>query len=512
MRNLFEKITAKRFFIFSSLISVVFLTAVFLLIFTPSMENGTLQQLKKDQSPSAFNFLDQTEIILNLEESNWLYNNVSWQISKSSDGLKISLNSEKEAPENWFNYLSMPITVIPAQIYKLVYKADANHRILLLGENEKIIALQESNSVLQSEWEILFRSDEFVKRIIFYVPETKSGSAVNFYDLKVLAMNQADYDRAMLAQQKTNSELSSDQQSWPPYGYVLLAWLLSLLFLMILYLILKSKSTPIELFYNLVLAPFVLLYRYRHTLWATTWNDIKGRFAGMTFGLLWAVFYPLIFLGLYAVVFTVIFQVRLQSLTTIDYVLLIFAGLIPFIGLADALGFGVPSVVANKPLVKNTLFPIELIPVKAVFVGSVTMLVGLIMLLIAIWSQGHFYWTQLILPFLVILQLMFTIGTIWILSALSVFFKDIQLAIPILILFNMLISPIAYTIDMIPPNWMIFFWPNPLFYIIMSYRAALVEGYIHLRFTFVFAVLAVIMFLLGYYIFSRLKALFADYV
>ena len=84
-----------------------------------------------------------------------------------------------------------------------------------------------------------------------------------------------------------------------------------------------------------MLAGLKLIFRYRHILWATTINEIRGRYAGTIFGLAWTVIYPLLFLGMYAVIYTVIFQIRVGELSTFEYVLLIFAGLIPFLGFAE---------------------------------------------------------------------------------------------------------------------------------------------------------------------------------
>jgi lipopolysaccharide transport system permease protein len=254
------------------------------------------------------------------------------------------------------------------------------------------------------------------------------------------------------------------------------------------------------------------LFIHRQLLWSTTLNEIRGKYAGTLFGLLWTVIYPILFLGMYTVVYTMIFKVRVGDFTTFNYVLLIFSGLIPFLGFAEALGTGVGSVVENKNLIKNTLFPIELIPVKAVLSGSVTMLVGLVMLQSILWGRGTIYWSQLLVPFILILQILFSIGIIWLLSALNVFIRDLSQTIGVLILFLMLVSPIAYTIDMIPPQLMPLVYPNPLFYLIMLYRESMVQGHIPVILLMVFTILSVGIFLFGYFVFSRLKTVFSDYV
>ena len=261
-----------------------------------------------------------------------------------------------------------------------------------------------------------------------------------------------------------------------------------------------------------MLANARLLYAYRRIIWATTVSDVRGRFSGTVFGLLWAVLYPALFLGLYAVVYTSIFQVRLKGYTDFQYVLMIFCGLIPFIGFSEALSNGVASVIGNKGLIKNTLFPIELIPVKAVLTGTVTMFCGLAMLLISLWLQGIAHSTQLLIPVLIVLQLIFSIGLIWLLSAVNVFVPDLSQIVGILILFLMLVSPIAYTREMIPAQLAPFMYPNPLFYLILLYRGAAFQGVIDLPLLLAFTAISISTFWFGGFVFGRLKPLFADYV
>jgi lipopolysaccharide transport system permease protein len=255
-----------------------------------------------------------------------------------------------------------------------------------------------------------------------------------------------------------------------------------------------------------------ILWLHRRILWATTLTDIRSRFKGTVFGLVWTVLYPVLFLGLYAVVYTMIFRIRVADYGTTDYVLLIFCGLVPFLGFSEALGTGVSSVLSNKGLVKNTLFPIELIPVKAVLASSVTMIVGLILLLAVLWSRNIVHSTQLLIPIILVLQLLFTIGLIWLFSAVNVFIQDLGQMVAILILFLMLVSPIAYTHDMIPPELLPFMYPNPLYYLIMLYRDALFLGVVNLELLVDFTLISVGMLLAGGFVFTRLKPLFADYV
>jgi lipopolysaccharide transport system permease protein len=258
--------------------------------------------------------------------------------------------------------------------------------------------------------------------------------------------------------------------------------------------------------------PLRLLFRFRHILYATTLLEIRSRYMGTLFGLTWAILYPFMFLGLYGVVYALILQIRLERYTPIEYILIMFAGLIPFIGFSESLGASTSSVSSNKPLIKNTMFPIELVPVKAVTASSLSMIVGLCGLLLALWIRGTFHATQLLIIPLLILQLMFSIGVGWLLSALNVFFRDVSHAIGIIILFLMIVSPIGYTRDMIPPELLATAYVNPLYYIIELYRQILIFGDVVPRFWLAFGGISVVTFWFGYDVFRRLKPLFAEYV
>jgi lipopolysaccharide transport system permease protein len=260
------------------------------------------------------------------------------------------------------------------------------------------------------------------------------------------------------------------------------------------------------------LRPFLSLFHYRSMLAATTLDLIRKRYSASYLGMLWVVLYPVIFLGLYVLVFVYVLQVKLAGHSSFEYVILIFAGLIPFLGFTEALAAGVTSVVDNKALIKNVIFPIELVPVQTVLASSVTMLVGLIMLMAVLIFRGQVYAAQLLAPLIFLIQLLFTVGLIWLLSILNVFFRDISTFVSPIILFLMLISPIAYTIDMIPKELMPFMYWNPLFYLIMIYREALFFGRAPWEFVAIFAAIAFAAFNLGYFVFMRLKGLCSDYV
>lgn len=256
--------------------------------------------------------------------------------------------------------------------------------------------------------------------------------------------------------------------------------------------------------------PFALLWKFRQLLYNTTCTDVRSRYAGTTLGMAWLAIYPLLFLSLYAVVYVAIYKVRFGEMKPFEYVLLIFAALIPFLNFIEVLGLGVSSVTSNSALIKNTIFPIELIPVKSVLSCLPSLLIGLSLLEIALIVTGNFSVIQFTVVFAVLLQTIFSIGLCWILSALNVFMKDLAQIVPLLSLALMLVSPIAYTTDMVPERLQIFMYFNPLFFLIDLYRSAMLGMPVSWLNAGIFTAISLFIFWVGFSLFTKLKKVFSD--
>lgn len=261
-----------------------------------------------------------------------------------------------------------------------------------------------------------------------------------------------------------------------------------------------------------ILKPFKAILDHRKIIWSTTLYDVKSKNAGSALGYAWLLLYPLLFLGMYAIVYLMIFKVRLQILSPYEYILLIFCGLIPFLSFAESLSRGVGAVSSNANLIKNTLFPIEFIPINIVLSSLVIMIVGFSVLSMITLYMGKLGWNYWFLFVVMVEQVMFTIGLVWILSALNVFFRDLGQIISVLILMLMMISPIAYTEDMIPEALRTFLYFNPLYYMIMLYQKILMFNIIDTKLLAIFTIVSILHFILGYYLFTKLKGVFSDYV
>lgn len=220
----------------------------------------------------------------------------------------------------------------------------------------------------------------------------------------------------------------------------------------------------------MLINPFSSLYKRRSILWATSLFDFKARYAGSALGIWWSVITPLFFLTTYSIVYSVIFKLKPAHLSQPEYILYIFAGLIPFLNFSEALSFGTTSVSANKELLKNTVFPAELIPVRAVLITLPSFFFSLACLIAASLLLNGFSAKMLLLPFVLVVQTCFVLGLTWLLSPAHLALKDIQYLLQFIIMMLMIASPIAYTADMVPEAYRTFLLLNPLAPFIQVYQ------------------------------------------
>jgi len=242
-------------------------------------------------------------------------------------------------------------------------------------------------------------------------------------------------------------------------------------------------------------------------------QDVRQRYAGSVFGVAWAVLYPLIMLGIYSVVYVFIFKVRPPTLTEHQYLILVFSGLVPILAFNEALMAATASLISNRSLLLNTVFPADLIPVRAVLATQVPSLVSLTITLLGGYWMGLTSWQALlVVPILWLLLLLFVGGIGWITSLLTLVARDIQQAISLLLMVLTILSPFAYTPDMVPPKLKLLLYFNPLSYFVLAFQEVICLGRWPSTETFLPAMaIALSAFFGGFWMFRRTKYVFFDF-
>jgi len=208
-------------------------------------------------------------------------------------------------------------------------------------------------------------------------------------------------------------------------------------------------------------------------LWALTRIETRRKYAGSVLGSLWYPTYSALLLGSYCFVYLVVFKVRFKDLGSYEYVLFIFAGLIPYLGFSEAVSTSTSSVRQNLTILRNAVFPIEFLPVKFVCASLFGLLSSLVILLAMVAPTSFFGAHVLYLPVAIAALFLFCVMVAWTLSAATVILPDLAYLVNIALMLLMFVSPVGYSIDMVPARARFLVYLNPLTYLIEMFRFAL---------------------------------------
>src|ERR1700683_5207379 len=183
-------------------------------------------------------------------------------------------------------------------------------------------------------------------------------------------------------------------------------------------------------------------WKARKTLWAVTWMDFQQRYAGSILGMVWLPLYSALFLGMYSFVFLYISPGQLPGFSTYERVVFIFSGLVPYLIVAEVIGSSVVIVKANITIIKTTLFPAELLPVKQVMLSLLAGFMNLVILLIMAAPTRFMTWHLVYLPVPMVTTVLMCLALSWLFATLGVMFPDLNQFINVVTLALLFLSPI----------------------------------------------------------------------
>jgi lipopolysaccharide transport system permease protein len=256
-----------------------------------------------------------------------------------------------------------------------------------------------------------------------------------------------------------------------------------------------------------------LLVERRTLVYEMTWRDVLDRYAGQALGTAWVIAAPLLQMCVYVFAFTVLFSSRLSaSGSNAEYVAFILSALAPWIAMSEIIGRAPTVVTANAGLVKQVVFPSEVLPVKATLAALPTLGIGLAVVLLMASIGGHIRplgW--LILPIPILCLALMSAGFCYFLAALGVFLKDTKDTVGVLLSLGFFLHPIIYAPGVAPPALQMSFYFSPISYILWGFRDSLFFGGIVDPWIWgVMVLLSCIIFLFGYRTFRMLRPVFGN--
>lgn len=207
-------------------------------------------------------------------------------------------------------------------------------------------------------------------------------------------------------------------------------------------------------------------------------KEIKVRYKHPVLGFLWALIVPLCIIAIFKIIFSVILKI---SFGQYPFFVFLATAIFPWSFFNLSVANTTLSIQDNSNLIKKVYFPREIIPISVILANLINFIftlavVFLILLIFKIKLSAYIFY----LPFVIMLEIIFTIGVCLIFSGLQARFRDIKYVVEVMLLFWFYLTPIFYPLTLIADRSSLFFklyMLNPLAQIITLYRVTLLGGY-----------------------------------
>lgn len=254
------------------------------------------------------------------------------------------------------------------------------------------------------------------------------------------------------------------------------------------------------------------IYQNRRLLKDLVKNDFKSRYLNNYLGILWAFIQPTISV----LIFWFVFQVGFKAAPVQDvpFILWLVAGMIPWFFLSEALPSATNAILDNSFLVKKIVFRVSLLPIVKITSAVIVHLFFMVFMMsmyIIYGYEPNLYWLQML--YYLFSAIILLLGISWITSSVVIFFRDLGQLVSMSIQFGFWLTPIFWSLTMVPQEYRWLFELNPAHYITQGYRDALIN---HVWFwekpleALQYWSITLVVFTLGAIIFRKLRPHFAD--
>lgn len=249
------------------------------------------------------------------------------------------------------------------------------------------------------------------------------------------------------------------------------------------------------------------LYAYREMIYMLVRREIRGRYKGSILGFFWTFLNPLLQFIVYTIVFSTIMRMNIDQ-----FYIYLFIAFVPWFFLATAIPQGAVCIQTQSNLVQKIYFPRMVLPISTVVTAFVNMLLSELVVFAVLLLSGFGISCYIIaLPVVWLIQFLFVLGIVLIISALTVYIRDLAHIMDIVVMAWFYATPIVYPPEMLPVQFKFLMYANPMYGIVEAYRAILYYKCLPDFSTMTLALaLGVATILFGGIIFQRLQRGFAE--
>ena len=250
---------------------------------------------------------------------------------------------------------------------------------------------------------------------------------------------------------------------------------------------------------------------YKDLLVFLIWRDIMVRYKQTFLGTSWAVIQPVIYMVVFSLFFGGLAKMPSDG---IPYPIFSYAALLPWLYFSNSFTFAANSFVANAAILTKVHIPRILIVFGAVFPRMLDFIISFIILVFMMfyYKLGVSY-SLLYLPLFFFLAVLFTFGLgLW-MAVLNVRYRDIGILIPFLVQLGMYISPVVYSSSLVPEQWRLLFFLNPMTCVIEGFRWSLLGTMVPSMVSILLSLgVCITLLIIALYSYYKLKNTFADVI
>lgn len=211
---------------------------------------------------------------------------------------------------------------------------------------------------------------------------------------------------------------------------------------------------------------FKKIYDYRELLKTNVKKEIRGKYKNSFLGVLWSFLNPLLQIAVYAIVFPLILKNDQPN-----YVIFLCSALIPWTFFATTFTRSAATIIENGNIIKKVYFPREIMPISIVTSEAVNFLISTIIIIVFVLLYGLGLTKYIIYyPIVLLVQYLFLLAISLIVSCITVYIRDLQHLISVVLQLLFYATPIVYAGDTIPEQFRWILNINPMTHIINGYR------------------------------------------
>lgn len=250
------------------------------------------------------------------------------------------------------------------------------------------------------------------------------------------------------------------------------------------------------------------LYTYREMIASLIRRDLRGKYKASVLGFLWTFLNPILQLIVYTFVFSVIMRAGIEN-----FYIYLFIGLVPWSFFSGSVAGGANAVVSQENLIKKIYFPRLVLPISYVTSAFVNMLLVFVVIFAVLFFSGHGISLVAVcyLPLIFLVEYILALGLCMLTSALTVYFRDLEYLLNIAMMAMMYLTPVMYTLEMVPENLRFLYYLNPMTAIIEAFHEILYYKMIPRVSTLTNAIIGgVICLVIGTLVFEKMQKKFVE--